>query len=190
MTSNYDLMKLISDPKIEAILYSIKNSDKTVKEIAAELNERPSRLYYPIQKLFNTELIKISEEKQVGNLIEKYYTSRHLFSDEEVIKLEGELASNNSASLLAHALMTFNKGINVLKSDLEEDQVDSNQDYSRAMYGELTVSLTNSEWVKVNEEIYNLISKRSKKDDQETKEYTFSLLTFENDSKAIKPKKA
>lgn len=184
MTSNYDLMKLISDPKIEAILYSVKNADKTVKEIAAELNDKPSRLYYPIQKLLSTELIKISEEKQVGNLIEKYYTSRHLFSDEEVMKLEGELASKNSASLLTHVLLTFNKGINILKSDLENAKTDTNQEYSRAMYGEMTVSLTNSEWVKMNEEIHKLISSRSEPDKSETKEYTFSLLTYENDPKS------
>ncbi|QMT18208.1 ArsR family transcriptional regulator [Planococcus maritimus] len=184
MTSNYDLMKLISDPKIEAILYSVKSKDKTVKEIAAELNDKPSRLYYPIQKLLTTELIKISEEKQIGNLIEKYYTSRHLFNEEEVMKLEGEMAIKNAASLLTHALWTFNKGLNLLKSDLEKTEFNKDQDYSRAMYGEMTVSLTNSEWVKVNEEIRKLIRSRSKEDLSETKEYTFSLLTYENDQES------
>lgn len=187
MTSNYDLMKLISDPKIEAILYSIKTQDKTVKEIAVELEDKPSRLYYPIQKLLSTELIKVSEEKQIGNLIEKYYTSRHLFSNEDFIGLDGELASKNSDSLLSYILLTFNKGINLLKSDLEGPKTDAAQDYSRAMYREATVSLTHDEWMHVNEEIERLISSRSTKDQTHTKEYTFSLLTYETDPKAAKP---
>ncbi|AQU80718.1 hypothetical protein [Planococcus faecalis] len=183
MTSNFDLMKLIADPKIEAILYSIQAVDKTVKEIASELDDKPSRLYYPIQKLLDTGLIHVSEEKQVGNLIEKYYSSRQLFAtNEEFMSIEGELARTNSAALLSHMFLTFNKGANLLKADLE----DSGE--TRAMYREATVSLTHSEWLKINEEIEKLISKRSSTDDKTN--YTFSILTYETDAKASKPKKA
>ncbi|MGE6415862.1 ArsR family transcriptional regulator [Planococcus kocurii] len=183
MTSNFDLMKLIADPKIEAILYSIQAVDKTVKEIASELDDKPSRLYYPIQKLLDTGLIQVSEEKQVGNLIEKYYSSRQLFAtNEEFMSIEGELARTNSAALLSHMFLTFNKGANLLKADLE----DSGE--TRAMYREATVSLTHSEWLKINEEIEKLISKRSSTDDKTN--YTFSILTYETDAKASKPKKA
>lgn len=182
MNSNYDIMKLIFDPKIEAILYSIKNKDKTVKEIALELDDKPSRLYYPIQKLLNTELIRVSEEKQIGNLIEKYYTSSHLFNNDEVIRLEGELASKNSDFLLSHILLSMNKGLNLLKSDLTPLANGEQKENSRAMYSEMTVSLTNAEWVKVNEEIQRIAAERSKKDISETKEYTFSILTYENES--------
>ncbi|ALS77407.1 transcriptional regulator [Planococcus kocurii] len=183
MTSNFDLMKLIADPKIEAILYSIQAVDKTVKEIASELDDKPSRLYYPIQKLLDTGLIQVSEEKQVGNLIEKYYSSRQLFAtNEEFMSIEGELARTNSAALLSHMFLTFNKGANLLKADLEDTGE------TRAMYREATVSLTHSEWLKINEEIEKLISKRSSTDDKTN--YTFSILTYETDAKASKPKKA
>lgn len=190
MTSNFDLMKLVSDPKIEAILYSVKTQDKTVKEIAAELDDKPSRLYYPIQKLLSSELIKVSEEKQIGNLIEKYYTSRHLFSSEEFMSLDGELASQNSDSLLSHVLLTFNKGMNVLKADLDGPKSEDEEGYSRAMYREATVSLTHDEWMQVNEEIEKLISSRSPKHQKDAKDYTFSVLTYETDAKATKPENA
>lgn len=183
MKSNFDLMKLISDPKIEAILYSIQTVDKTVKEIAVELDDKPSRLYYPIQKLLDSGLIQVSEEKQVGNLIEKYYTSRPLFpTNEEFISIEGELARTNSAALLSHMFLTFNKGANLLKADL------ANVDETRAMYREATVSLTQEEWIKVNQDIEKLISARTAT--EETTDYTFSILTYETDAKASKPKKA
>ncbi|AIY06797.1 hypothetical protein Plano_2832 [Planococcus sp. PAMC 21323] len=183
MTSNFDLMKLIADPKIEAILYSIQAVDKTVKEIASELDDKPSRLYYPIQKLLDTGLVQVSEEKQVGNLIEKYYTSRPLFgTNEEFLSIEGELARKNSAALLSHMFLTFNKGANLLKADLE------NAVETRAMYREATVSLTHAEWLKVNEEIEKLVSSRSST--EETTDYTFSILTYETNTKAIKPTKA
>lgn len=183
MTSNFDLMKLISDPKIEAILYSIQTVDKTVKEIAAELEDKPSRLYYPIQKLLATGLIQVSEEKQIGNLIEKYYTSRPLFSsNEEFMSIEGELARTHSAALLSHMFLTFNKGANLLKSDLE------NAEETHAMYTEATVSLSHDEWLKVTEEIKKLITNRTPT--EETTDYTFSLLSYETNVKASKPEKA
>lgn len=184
MSSNYDMMKLIFDPKIEAILYSVKNKDKTVKEIATELDDKSSRLYYPIQKLLKMELIKVSEEKQVGNLIEKYYTSRHLFSNDEVIRLEGELASKNFDFFLSHILLSVNKGLSLLESDLAGAKDRTIQEESRAIYSEMTASLTNEEWIKVNEEIQKLISSRSEQDKIDTKEYTFSILTYEDATKA------
>lgn len=46
------------------ILQVIKDKQKTVKEIAQLLNEKPSRLYYHINQLEKNGLIKVIDEKK------------------------------------------------------------------------------------------------------------------------------
>lgn len=183
MASNLEMMKLIFDPKTEAILQAVKKHAKTVKEIAGEIEEKPSRLYYPIQKLLTTGLLEVSEEKQVGNLIEKYYSAQHLFDDNDTMQFEGELASRNADFLLPMIMMSVNKGVALLKEDLENSAKDPAQTHSRSIYTETTTSLTHSEWLKVNEMIRFMLESRDSKDKEDSKEYTFSLLTYENDTK-------
>lgn len=183
MSSNFDLMKLLFDPKMETILQSIKNKDKTVKEIAEELDEKPSRLYYPIQKLVSTGLIEVSEEKKKGNLIEKYYTSRHLFDDEDMMHVEGDLAIRNSDFLLSMILLSLNRGITLLKGDLDGNTNAQETEKSRAVYSEYDASLTSSEWRQVNEEIRRIIRDRDNVNNQDKTEYTFSILSYEKESK-------
>ncbi|MGO1059255.1 ArsR family transcriptional regulator [Planococcus sp. FY231025] len=175
MATNLDMMKMVFDPKMEAILQAVKKTPKTVKDVAAELDDKPSRLYYPVQKLLSTGLLVVQEEKQVGNLIEKYYSSHHLFGANDVMQFEGELAGKNIDFLLPLILMSVNKGVNLLKEDLENHQ---NQDHSRAMYTETSAFLTPDEWVRANEAIRQIISERSG-NEEDSKEYTFSLLTYE-----------
>lgn len=183
MASNLEMMKLIFDPKTEAILHAVKKHAKTVKEIAGEIDEKPSRLYYPIQKLLSTGLLEVSEEKQVGNLIEKYYSAQHLFDGNDTMQFEGELASRNIDFLLPMIMMSVNKGVSLLKDDLENGAKDPAQAQSRSMYTEATASLTHDEWLKVNEMIRFMLESRDSKDKEGSKEYTFSLLTYESDTK-------
>lgn len=180
MASNLDMMKLIFDPKTEAILQAVKGTGKTVKEIAHGMAEKPSRLYYPIQKLLATGLLEVSEEKQVGNLIEKYYSSEHLFDDNDTMQFEGELASRNADFLLPMILMSVNKGVALLKEDLENGAKDPAQTHSRSMYTETTASLTHAEWLKVNDLIRFMLDSRDSAEKEDAKEYTFSLLTYES----------
>lgn len=183
MASNLEMMKLIFDPKTEAILHAVKTSGKTVKEIANGIEEKPSRLYYPIQKLLATGLLEVSEEKQVGNLIEKYYSSQHLFGGGDTMQFEGELAARNADFLLPMILMSVNKGVALLKDDLEHGIKDPAQTYSRSMYTEATASLTHDEWLKVNDMIRFMLDSRDSAGKEGAKEYTFSLLTYESEKK-------
>lgn len=176
------MIKILFDPKMENIINLTKDEAKTVKAISQEINEKSSRLYYPIQKLLDTGLITVSEEKQIGNLIEKYYSSRHLFDDNEMMKIEGDLAINNSDFIAARILLSINKGIDALKSDLDEEiqKEELNERSSSAMYTEINVNLNYSEWLKISEDIRDLINKRNNDNVVDTNEYTFSILTYKN----------
>ncbi|WP_230982706.1 winged helix-turn-helix domain-containing protein [Geobacillus sp. Y412MC52] len=98
--NSLDVAKLLFDPRIDKILKCFKYTPKTVKEAAEELNEKPSRLYYHINKLVDLELLKVTEQKMVNNFMEKYYSSAHLYKSDSYMSFEGEFAVKNKDFLI------------------------------------------------------------------------------------------
>jgi DNA-binding transcriptional ArsR family regulator len=176
---NLEVAKAIFDPKLERIIRSVKHDSKTVKEIASELEEKQSRLYYPIQKLLNLGLIMVEEEKLIGNIIEKYYTSKHLHDDELTFSFEGEFAKQHQEYLIAKVMYSLNKGLNVLKTDLTSKPSPKE---SNAMFTEYCLDLTPGEWQHLNEEIRSLMNSRDKKKQTEgTQSYKMMLMTYRDE---------
>lgn len=181
MMVNPDVAKALFDPKLEAIIDTVKHKSKTVKEIAKELNEKQSRLYYHIQKLVNLGLMTIEKEKLVGNIIEKYYTSSHL--RDASMTFEGEVAMEYHEKLLTKALFNMNQGINLLKEDLSSDPPPI---HSNAKYSEQIVNLTLEEWEHINEEILKTINLRSSQEvpNSNSSDYKFIVLTYKDDARS------
>jgi DNA-binding transcriptional ArsR family regulator len=177
---NLEVAKAIFDPKLERIITSVKFSSKTVKEIATELGEKQSRLYYPVQKLQNLGLIMVAEERTVGNIIEKYYSSKHLYEDDTTFNFEGEFAMEHKEFLISKVMFSINKGLNVLKTDLEGDP--SRQENS-AMFTEYGLELTQEEWQHLNDEVRKLVDKRevNKEKEDGVKPYKMILFSYKDE---------
>nr|WP_156791448.1 winged helix-turn-helix domain-containing protein [Bacillus sp. SG-1] len=172
---NLEVAKAIFDPKLEKIITSIKFSSKTVKEISSELGEKQSRLYYPIQKLQNLGLVMVTEERKTGNIIEKYYSSKHLYEDDITFNFEGEFAIEHKEFLISKVMFSLNKGLNVLKNDLEGDP--SRQE-NNAMFTEYGLELTPEEWQHLNEEVRKLVDKREMKNVKEDGVKPYKMIFF------------
>ncbi|WP_377890931.1 ArsR family transcriptional regulator [Alkalihalobacillus sp. R86527] len=172
MVNSIEVAKALFDPKLNSMIKSVENKSKTVKEMAAEINEKPSRLYYPIQKLVKLDLLKVEREEKIGNLIEKYYSSKHL--SQENMSMEGTFARENKEFLLTQVMNSIQRGIEVLREDLEADP---SLDHSSATFREVTASLTLEEWNELNQEIIELIKKRQSASPH-AKRYNFSLLSY------------
>ncbi len=70
-----EALKVFSDPLRQQIMESLLETAKTVKQVAAELNLAPTKLYYHINLLEEHGLIRVSETRVVSGIIEKHYTS-------------------------------------------------------------------------------------------------------------------
>ncbi|MCA0972427.1 ArsR family transcriptional regulator [Halobacillus litoralis] len=175
MNQSTEMVKALFDPKLNALMKSVEDDAKTVKEMAAHVNEKPSRLYYPIKKLMNLGLLQIEREEMVGNLKESYYTSRHL-TDED-FSFEGEFAKENRDLLLTQSMMEFKRGLDVLKNDLESDPA---PDHSSARMSHHRVHMTLKEWEDLHGEIRELIQKREKESTGQ-EAFAFNLLSFKDD---------
>ncbi|MEG6573966.1 MULTISPECIES: winged helix-turn-helix domain-containing protein [Bacillales] len=139
------------------ILQAVKEKEKTVKEIAEILNEKPSRLYYHVHQLEDLGLLKVVREKQVGNLIQKYYKSvdKDTFPDE--FTFTGKEAYDNADYIISQLYAFIDEALSKIYTDLNK------KDYRKVSSEAsiINVQLTKDEWREVNKKIREVISTRN-----------------------------
>lgn len=117
-----ELMKILSDARRIRILHAALNKPITVKQLAEELDEQPSRLYYHVKKLEDAELLQVVETKMLGNLVEKYYQAIN-FKDvlyRGNIQLQAEqleLSLSLMYQQIEPALKLFEKGLEIVREE-------------------------------------------------------------------------
>ncbi|WP_077702354.1 winged helix-turn-helix domain-containing protein [Virgibacillus dokdonensis] len=140
------------------ILQVIKDKEKTVKEIATLLNEKPSKLYYHVNQLEELGLIKVVDEKKVNNLTQKYYLAEAAASMLGEYTFSHENANQNSEYILFQ-LKAFS---DVAISRIESDLLDKTDEIVSSEASIVSVQLTREEWREVNEKIRDIVSRKKK----------------------------
>lgn len=69
-----EAFKLLGDDTRRKIIFLLRDSEMTVKEISSELSLTTQNIYHHIRKLQEASLVHVIEERRVGHLIESYYT--------------------------------------------------------------------------------------------------------------------
>lgn len=138
------------------ILQVAKNEEKTVKEIAEILNEKPSRLYYHINQLEEIGLLKIVGEKKINNLTQKYYKSVSTDMLLSEYTFSGKDASKNADFIFSQLYAFSNEAITKIQEDLQKEN--NEEVFSEASI--INVQLTRDEWKKVNQKIREIITSR------------------------------
>lgn len=131
--SDSELMKILIDPKKIKILDILKEENLTVVQIAERLGQKPSRLYYHVNKLEEAGLIQLTDTKQQGNLIEKYYGIVH--KQRVGYKFDPAIVAENYREILDGIVQVIQPGLSLLEKDLKSGQksglhVDCNISYS------------------------------------------------------------
>lgn len=139
MSNVNEITKLIFDDVSYRIIEETANKTLTRKELSKKLNIPSSNLYYKINKLLNVDVLRIKDQKQIGNLIENGYSSNHLFTEE--IVLNRAYLQDNFEQFLHYYLLNQKKMIKLLEQDLEEE---SAEDHVKIILG--NISLTNEKW--------------------------------------------
>lgn len=71
--TSLEALKVFSDPLRQQIIEMLLDGAKTVKQVAAELDLAPTKLYYHINLLEEHGLIRVTETRIVSGIIEKHY---------------------------------------------------------------------------------------------------------------------
>jgi len=152
-TESIELMKVLSDPRRMQIL-ELAVDPITVKELADAMEEKPSRLYYHVNKLQETGMLKVVDTKQTGNLVEKYYQADHTG-----IMLKGDvmLQAENLPITLAAWQRSLIPGLRLYEKSLEkvkEEMESGNKSIDRYPYhisvNRATIRMTAEEWRNLN----------------------------------------
>lgn len=87
-------IKAISDPYRLKILIKFINKGEpaTVKQIADDMGEVPSKVYYHVKKLEKIDILKLSYTKEINGIVAKYYEP----TAEEFTVDNDELTKSNS----------------------------------------------------------------------------------------------
>src|SRR4026208_51386 len=73
---NLETLRLLTDPlrmRVMSALADRTDAPSTVKQLAAQLEARPPRLYYHVNLLEEHGLIKVASSRVVSGIIEKSY---------------------------------------------------------------------------------------------------------------------
>lgn len=117
-TQTLELMKVLSDPRRNQILH-LAESPVTVKDLAEEIEEKPSRLYYHVNKLLEVGLLEVVDTKLHGNLTEKYYQAK----DNDVFyKGDLKMMAENMPYALAALYNTLDPGVKLYEKALKAVQ--------------------------------------------------------------------
>jgi DNA-binding transcriptional ArsR family regulator len=73
VVSDLETLRLVSDPFRVVLLELLRDSPRTVKEMAAELDVPVTRLYYHMKLLDEHGLIRVASTRLVSGIVEKRY---------------------------------------------------------------------------------------------------------------------
>ncbi|MDM5198019.1 helix-turn-helix domain-containing protein [Fictibacillus enclensis] len=167
-TQSIDLMKIFSDPRRLRILHLASEQPITVKQLAAELNEHPSRLYYHVKKLEDAELLEVAETKQLGNLVEKYYQTINMNDvlyrgDLQAQAEQPEVALSLTYRLIEPALKLYEKSLAKLREEKKHGVVRNEMPY-HVTINSSSDRMTAKEWLESFPVIMKALGKKDKKD--------------------------
>ncbi len=101
-----DALKVFADTLRQQIIEVLLDGSKTVKQIAAELELAPTKLYYHVNLLEEHGLISVSETRIVSGIIEKHYVaSAHQYQIERTLLTPGQNATNEGLDALLDAMI-------------------------------------------------------------------------------------
>lgn len=170
-----EVAKSLFNPKRMRIIKLIEDHAMTVKEMASELNDKPSRLYYHVHKLVEQGLVEAADSKQVGHLTETYYQAVPGMGSFDI---DYEFGKEHSDYIIKELLMHVNRNIDVLKEDLKNAQ----PEMFRSQASLLQAKLSRDEWQSLNREIRALVDKRTNEakdsDDKNKLSINFTMLSY------------
>lgn len=71
--SDLEQVKVLSDPLRIRILEELCEEERTTKQVAQRLGEKPTKLYHHVEALLRVGLIRLTRKRQNRGTIEKYY---------------------------------------------------------------------------------------------------------------------
>lgn len=101
-----ETLKVFSDPLRQQIIEVLLEGSRTVKQIAAELDLAPTKLYYHVNLLEEHGLIRVTDTRIVSGIIEKQYQSAaHAFEINRTLLTPGQHSGDDAIDAAIDAMI-------------------------------------------------------------------------------------
>jgi DNA-binding transcriptional ArsR family regulator len=99
--SDLDQVKVLADPLRIRILEALCQQERTTKQVAQILGEKPTKLYHHVEALERVGLIRLSRTQQNRGTTEKYYLAiaRTFRADSRVFHLDEKTGGKKTAAI-------------------------------------------------------------------------------------------
>ncbi|WP_066067926.1 winged helix-turn-helix domain-containing protein [Neobacillus soli] len=174
-----EIAKMMLDVRKRGIL-DIAKEPVTVSQIAVELNEKPSRLYYHVKKLEEAGLLELVETRLQGNLIEKYY--KRTKAAGRSFELDESLLKEHHGTVMEEIMKLLQPGLKLLQSELKKGKPDFDKQVNLMIS---LPTLTGREWETSHERMMGAIREQSD-GDEKLEESSLPNLTEEELNKKSK----
>ncbi|WP_312468991.1 winged helix-turn-helix domain-containing protein [Neobacillus sp.] len=155
-----EIAKMMLDVRKRNIL-DIAKEPVTVSQIAEELNEKQSRLYYHVKKLEEAGMLELVETRQHGNLIEKYYKRSEIAGQR--FEFTEALLKEHHGTMMEEIMNLLQPGLKLLESELIKGQPGFDKQVNLMIS---LPTLTGKEWETSQGRMFRSI--REQPDQQET----------------------
>ena len=141
IVNDLETLKVLADPLRLQIIELMTPAARTVKQLAADLNLPPTKLYYHIKQLEERSLIRVVDTRIVSGILEKQYQS-------------AALSYRVNKALFSLTSQAGKEGLNVMLTGLFEDtkediqnsveagviDVSAQEEDEKALYRSLVIS--------------------------------------------------
>jgi DNA-binding transcriptional ArsR family regulator len=109
--SDLNQAKVLADPLRLRILEELCTAERTTKQVAQRLGEKPTKLYHHVQALERVGLIRLARTRQNRGTIEKYYlaVAKQIRADSRLFAAADATAPDKEDSLRAMISTVFER---------------------------------------------------------------------------------
>jgi DNA-binding transcriptional ArsR family regulator len=104
-------VKVLADPLRIRILEELSSAERTTKQVAQRLGEKPTKLYHHVEALERVGLIRLTRTRQKRGTIEKYYiaVAKQFRTDSRLFSAAPAASKGEQDALLAMISTVFDR---------------------------------------------------------------------------------
>jgi predicted transcriptional regulator len=174
-----DQLKIFADPLRQQLLQSFCCNPSTIKLVAQEMGEKPSRLYHHVEMLEQNGFLEVVDTKQIRGTVEKYYqtVARKIIVDHAMV---GSLEEEAGDPATKNVVMNTIQACLVDARDHFDDESESEVNQAEVILAQAKMELTPSQIQMFEEKLDRLLEEIQEIEpkDEEPVTYSFTAACF------------
>lgn len=174
-----DQLKIFADPLRQQLLQAFCCNPATIKQVAQQMDEKPTRLYHHVELLEQNGFLEVVDTKQIRGTVEKYYqtVARKIIVDHAMV---GSLEEEDDDPEAKNVVMNTIQACLVDARDNFDDQIRPQPDQPAVILSQGKLQLTPTQLEKFEEKLGALLEEIQaiEPKDEEPVTYSFTAACF------------